>query len=59
MTIQRHESLNNKTKTILNKGVLATNSDFLIPISLQHCGINILNFKLRLFYQTEFIVWNN
>jgi len=56
MTIQRHESLKNKTKTILNKGVLATNSDFLIPISLQYCGVNILNFKLRLFYQTEFIV---
>ena len=37
---------------------LATNSDFLITISLQLDGVNLLYFKLRLFDITEFIVWN-
>ena len=41
-----------------NKGeqsnwVFATNSDFLIPISLLSGGVNIWYFKLRLFDQTE------
>ena len=38
--------------------VLATNLTFLIPISLQLDQVNLRYFKLRLFYPTEFIVWN-
>ena len=36
--------------------VFATNSHFLTPISLQPYGINLWNFKLRLFDLTELIV---
>ena len=36
--------------------VSATNSYFLIPLSLQLDGVNLLYFKLRLFNLTEFIV---
>ena len=36
--------------------VFETNSDFLIHISLQPDGINLLYFKLRLFDLTDFIV---
>ena len=38
--------------------VFATTSNFLISISVQPVGINIWNFKLRLFDLTESIVWN-
>ena len=38
--------------------VFATNSNFLIPISLQSDGVNLYYFKLRLSDITEFIVWN-
>ena len=45
------------TTTILN-WVFATNSDILIPISLQLDGVNRWYFKLRIFDLMEFIVWN-
>ena len=38
--------------------VFASNSDFLIPISLQTDGVNPWYFKLRSFDLTEFVVWN-
>jgi len=38
--------------------VFGTNSNILIPISLQPNGIKLWYFKLRLFSLTEFIVWN-
>ena len=38
--------------------VFATNSNFLIPISLQPGGVGLWHFKLRLFDLTEFKVWN-
>ena len=38
--------------------VFATNSNLLIPISLQPDVVNLWYFKLRLFDLTEFIVWN-
>ena len=38
--------------------VFATNSNFLIPISVQPDDENLRHFKLRLFDLTEFIVWN-
>ena len=39
--------------------VFATISNFSIPTSLQPDGLNIWYIKLRLFDQTEFIVWIN
>ena len=41
-----------------NNWVFATNSEFIIPISLEPNVINLWYFKLILFYLTEFIVWN-
>ena len=38
--------------------VLATNSDFLIPISFEPYFVNLWYFKLVLFNLTEVIVWN-
>ena len=38
--------------------VFATNSNELIPISLQHDGVNLWYLKLRFFDQTKFVVWN-
>jgi len=38
--------------------VFATNSNFWIPISSQPVGLNLWNFKLRLFIVTEFKVLN-
>ena len=38
--------------------VFATNSTFLIPISLQPDNLNLWYFKLTLFNPTAFIVWN-
>ena len=38
--------------------VFATNSNALIPISLQHDGVNLWYLKLRFFDQTKFVVWN-
>ena len=38
--------------------VFVTNSNCLIPISLQSDDVNIWYFKLRFFILTEFIVWN-
>ena len=37
---------------------MATNANFLIPLSLQFDGVHIWYFKLRLFNITAFIVWN-
>ena len=34
--------------------VLVTNSNFLIPITLQHGGVNMFYFKLGLYNLTEF-----
>ena len=36
----------------------ATNSIFIIPLSLQPGGVNLLYFKLRLFDPTDLIIWN-
>ena len=38
--------------------VFATNSNFLIPKSVQPNSVNLRYFKLRFFDPTEFIVWN-
>ena len=38
--------------------VFATNSKFIIPISLEPNVVNLWYFKLTLFDLTEFIVWN-
>ena len=46
-----------KKKTERN-WVFVTNSNCLIPISLQSDYVNLWYFKLRLFGLTEFIVWN-
>ena len=43
---------------INNKEVFATNSGYLVPISLQSDGLNLWYFKLGLFDLTEFIVYN-
>ena len=45
-------------KYILRNWVFATNSDFLIPISLKPNVVNLWYFKLILFDLTELIVWN-
>jgi len=45
-------------KKIQRNWVFATNSNLLIPISLQPDGANLWYFKLRLFYLKVLIVWN-
>ena len=42
----------------LRNWVIATNLDFLIPISSQLDDVNLWYFKIRLCDPTEFIVWN-
>ena len=44
--------------TLQRNWVFVTNSNYLIPISLQSDDINLCYFKLRLLDLTEFIVWN-
>ena len=41
-----------------NNWVFATNSEFIIPISLEPNVANLWYFKLILFYLAEFIAWN-
>ena len=43
----------------LRNWVFATNSNFLISMSLKPHGVNLWYFKLRLFDPTEFIVWKS
>ena len=50
--------ISHKGKLRQRNGVFATNSNFLIPISLQPNGVHRWYFKLRLFDVTKFIVWN-
>ena len=45
-------------KICQRKWVFVTNSNALIPISLQSDDVNLWYFKLRLFGLTEFIFWN-
>ena len=44
--------------TMKRNWVFATNSNFLIPISLQPDGVGLWYFKLTLFDLKEIIVWN-
>jgi len=43
---------------LLIKGVFATNSVFVKPISLQPYDVNLWYFKLTVFDLIAFIVWN-
>ena len=51
-------SLNKKVKNRENRENRATNSNFVITISLQPHYVNLLYFKLRLVHLLELVVWN-
>ena len=46
------------TWTVVKNWVFATNSNFLIPISLQSFGVNLWYWKLKLYNLTDLIVCN-
>ena len=43
----------------LRNRFFATNSNVIIPLSLQPDGVNLWNLKLRLFYSKKFMVWKD